>query len=75
MKKIINYFKKNPFATAIFITLHAPLFIWLHGMFWGTIAFYIFVQVLCYKLLIFRAKPINVIVKNYIKNNKKDSLR
>ena len=75
MKKITLFLKKNPVATSILTTIHVPLLVKTHGLFWGTVMFGLFITLLNYQLLTFRPKPVNVIVKNYIKNKQKDSLR
>lgn len=75
MKKVINYFKKHPKVTALFITLHVPLFVKLHGLLIGTLMFFIFI-VLFMKQLLPRYIKTSVDRTTFtFKNQKRDSMR
>tara|TARA_Y100001970_G_C13901770_1_gene683999 strand:- start:319 stop:546 length:228 start_codon:yes stop_codon:yes gene_type:complete len=51
MKKAINYFKKHPKITALFIALHVPLFVTLYGLLIGTIVFLVLLMIFMKQLL------------------------
>jgi len=75
MKKVINYFKKHPVITSLFITAHVPLFVKLHGLLFGTGMFFIFIVLFMKKLLPRYVKNNVDRSKFTIKKTQRDSMR
>lgn len=75
MKKIINYFKKHPNITSLFIALHVPLFVKLNGLFIGTVMFFVFIKIFMKQLLPRYIKSNIDRTKFTIKKPKRDSMR
>lgn len=75
MKKVIDYFKKHPKITALFITLHVPLFVKLHGLLVGTLMFFIFIVIFMKQLLPRYVKTSIDRSKFTVTKPKRDSMR
>lgn len=75
MKKVFDYFRKNPKITSLFITLHVLLFVKLHGLLVGTLMFFIFSVIFMKQLLPRYIKTSVDRSKFTVKKPKRDSIR